>query len=311
MLTSQSTKHFHHAIRYHQYGGSEVLQLEKIPIPDIADDELLIEMIATGVNPIDWKLRQGMRSVPLPCIPGVEGSGIIKKIGKAVKGRKIGEPVYGAIDSSYAEYATVHTNRVFPKPSDISFEQAAAVGGGKTAWGALFELAHLKKGQRVLIHGASGGVGIFAVQLAHLAGAYVIATASSKNMATLHSLGADEIVDYHRDDFEKQIQKVDVVLDAVGGVMLQKSYALVRKSGVLLSIVEQPSQENAERFGIRVMWGGTKTVSSMQEVDRHLHSGVIKPMISKIFDSLNQAAVAQDYSQKRSKEIGKIVLKVK
>ena len=310
MKTYKSVQVIHHAIRYHRYGGSEVLQLENVPVPKIGEDELLIKIEATGVNPIDWKLREGMRTVQLPFIPGVEASGIIMKTGKDVNVRKIDEPVYGSIDRSYAQYAVVNAKQVFPKPPHLSFEQAAAVGGGKTAWGALFQLANLKKGQRLLILGASGGVGVFAVQLASMAGAYVIATASSKNITELHALGAHEIVDYHRDDFDKDIQKVDVVLDAVGGRLLQKSFSLVKTGGILLSIVEPPSQENAEHFGIRAMWGGTKTLSSMLEVDRHLQSGEIKPVISKIFVSLKQAAEAQDYSQKGHKEMGKIVLKV-
>ncbi|MEP6627037.1 MAG: NADP-dependent oxidoreductase [Ginsengibacter sp.] len=310
METSKFIQHINRAIRYHHYGGSEVLQLENLPVPELREDALLIKIKASGVNPIDWKLREGMRTVKLPYIPGVEASGVIMRIGKAVKGRKIGEPVYGAVDCSYAQYAVAEAKHVFPKPPRLSFEQAAAVGGGKTAWGALFQLAQLKKGQRVLIHGASGGVGVFAVQLARLAGAYVIATSSSKNIGALQALGAHEVVDYHNDDFEKEIQKVDVVLDAVGGQLLQKSYALVKQSGVLLSIVEPPSQENAEHFGIRALWGGTKTISSMIEVDRRLQSGGIKPVISKIFVSLKRAADAQDYSQNMRKEMGKIVLKI-
>ena len=300
----------HQVIRFHRYGGSEVLELENIPVPEIGEHELLIEIKATGVNPIDWKLREGMRNVSLPFIPGVEASGIIVKVGKSVKDHSIGQPVYGAIDHSYAQFARVLSEQVFAKPADLSFEEGAAIGGGKTAWGALFELGQLTKGQRVLIHGASGGVGVFAVQLARIKGAYVIATASARNMEALQLLGANEIVDYHEADFEKKIDKVDVVLDAVGGELLQKSYALVKAGGILLSIVQQPLQEKAEQYGIRALWGGTKTLSSMKEVDHLIQSREIKPILSRVFVSLKEAAKAQDYSQNESKQMGKIVLTV-
>jgi NADPH:quinone reductase-like Zn-dependent oxidoreductase len=246
----------------------------------------------------------------LPFIPGVEASGIVIKMGNAVRDFNIGDEVYGAIDHSYAEHARVIAKQVFIKPAHISFDEAAAVGGAKTAWGALFELAQLKKDQRVLVHGASGGVGVFAVQLARLAGAYVIAPASEKNMAAVQALGAHQVVDYKHSDFEKEIEKVDVVLDAVGGEVLQKSYGLVKTGGILLSIVQQPSTEKAAEHGIRAIWGGTKTLSSMIEVDRRLHLGEIKPVVSKTFISLRQAGQAQDYSQYGSKEMGKIVLRV-
>lgn len=309
-METSPKEHLHEVVRYHAHGGSEVLQLENIPVPQIAEDEVLIKIKATGVNPIDWKLREGMRAVPLPFIPGVEASGLIVKIGNAVNNFNIGDAVYGAIDHSYAQHARVRSNQVFTKPAHLSFNEAAAVGGAKTAWGALFDLAQLKKGQRVLIHGASGGVGIFAVQLARLAGANVIATASEKNIRAVQDLGAHQVVDYKKRDFENEIEKVDVVLDAVGGEMLDKSYALVKTGGILLSIVQQPSTDKAAALGIRAIWGGTKTLSSMMEVDRRLQSGEIKPVLSKIFKSLKQAGAAQDYSQRGPKQMGKIVLQV-
>ncbi|MEO6868736.1 MAG: NADP-dependent oxidoreductase [Ginsengibacter sp.] len=298
----------HDVIRFHRYGGSEVLELENIPVPEIGENELLIKIKAIGVNPIDWKLREGMRNVSLPFIPGAEASGIIVKVGNAVKDHSVGQPIYGAIDHSYAQFARVASDRVFANPTHLSFEETAAIGGGKTAWGALFELGQLRKGQRVLIHGASGGVGVFAVQLARLAGAYVVATASPRNINVLHLLGANEVVDYHEPDFEKKIVKVDVVLDAVGGELLQKSYALVKVGGILLSIVQQPSQEKAKDFGIHAVWGGTKSLSSMKEVDHLIQAGQIKPFLSKVFVSLKEAAEAQDYSQNGTKQMGKIVL---
>lgn len=300
----------HEAIQFHQYGGSEVLKLEKVSLPVINDDEVLIKIKYTGVNPIDWKLREGLRSVPLPFIPGVEASGIIAVVGKNVQGLQPGQAVYGAIDHSYAKYAKAKAEMLFPLPAHLSFEEGAAVGGGKTAWGALFEIAKLRKGQRILIHGASGGVGLFAVQLAHQAGAHVIVTAAEKNAAMLRDLGASEIIDYHKENFEEQSGKVDVVLDGVGGDLLKRSYGVVKENGMLTSIVEQPSQELAANYRIKALWGGTKNLAAMVEINRRLQEQSLQPIISKIFHTLSQAALAQDYSKMGEKNMGKIVLEV-
>jgi NADPH:quinone reductase-like Zn-dependent oxidoreductase len=184
------------------------------------------------------------------------------------------------------------------------------MGGGKTAWGVLFEIAMLKKGQRILIHGTSGGVGLFAVQLAHQVGAHVIVTTAEKNVALLLKLGANEIIDYHKENFEQRSGKVDVLMDGVGGDLLKRSYQVVKRGGILISIVEQPSKELAAQYHIRALWGGSKNVSAMKEVDRRLQEKELQPIVSKIFTTLSQAAIAQDYSKKGEKNMGKIVLGV-
>lgn len=298
------------AIQFHKYGKSDQLVLGNILLPIPSDKEVLVRIIAAGVNPIDWRLREGFKQVPLPYIPGAEASGIIESIGKEVTSLEIGQVVYGAIDHSYAEYALASPEMIFLKPAHLTFEEAAAVGGGKTAWGALFEVGKLQKGQRILIHGGSGGVGVFAVQLAHQAGAYVIATCSAENLFFVKSLGADEVIDYKMTAFEEVVKDVDIVLDMVGGKTLENSYGIIKPGGILLSIVQPPSIEKAAHFGIKALWGGTKTVASMKTIDALLHAGKLKPVVRKVFYSLSDATLAQDYSQQGGKGSGKVVLRI-
>jgi NADPH:quinone reductase-like Zn-dependent oxidoreductase len=294
-------------VRFHGYGGADRLVTDTMACPEPAEQEVLVRIIAAGVNPIDWKLREGFKQVLLPYTPGVEAAGIITALGQAVQDFEVGQAVYGAIDHSYAELAIARPESVFLKPAHLSFAEAAAVGGGKTAWGALFEVGHLRKGQRILINGAAG---VFAVQLAHLVGAHVIATASAENFATLKSLGADEVIDYKTTPFERVVRDLDVVLDAVGGQTLEASYQVLKAGGTLLALVEPPKTEKAAHFGVSALWGGTKTSSSMREVDALLQRGALRPVVRKVFSSLAQAAQAQDYSQKGGQGIGKIVLQV-
>ncbi len=298
------------AVRFYKYGKSDQLVLDKITLPIPSAMEVLVRIIAAGVNPIDWRLREGFKQVPLPYIPGAEASGIIESIGKEVTSFEVGQEVYGAINHSYAEYAVASPEMIFLKPAHLSFEEAAAAGGGKTAWGALFEVGQLQKEQRILIHGASGGVGVFAVQLAHQAGAYVIATCSAENLSFVKSLGADEVIDYKITAFEQVVKDVNIVFDMVGGKTLENSYGIIKPGGILLSIVQPPSNEKAAHFGIRALWGGTKTVAAMRTIDELLHAGKLQPFVRKVFYSLSEAALAQDYSQQGGKGRGKVVLRV-
>lgn len=298
------------AIQFYRYGKSDELVINDILLPIPSDKEVLVRIVAAGVNPIDWRLREGFKQMPLPFTPGVEASGIIEAIGKKVTSFEVGEEIYGAIDHCYADYALASPDRIFLKPAHLSFEEAAASGGGKTAWGALFKVGKLKKGQRILIHGAAGGVGAFAVQLAHQAGAYVIATCSADNMSFVRSLGADEVLDYKTTIFEDLEIDIDMVLDLVGGKTLEDSYLLLNKGGTLVSIVEQPSSEKAAYFEINSLWGGTKDVTAMRAIHDLLRAGKLAPKVKKIFYSLSEAAQAQDYSQLGGTGSGKVVLRV-
>lgn len=298
------------AICVHAYGGPEQLQLQEVPVPVPAKDQVLIKVVASGINPIDWKIREGFMKHPLPYIPGVEASGIVTAVGEGVFGKKIGDEVYGSVDGSYATYAISTAELLFRKPAGVSFEEAATMAGARTAWGALFDVAGLVKGQRILIHAGAGGVGHLAVQMAFNAGAYVIATASAENLDFVTSLGASEVIDYKAAPFETQVAPVDIVFDTVGGDTTERSLAVLKPEGLLLCIVQMPDAEKVAAAGVRALWGGTKTLASMQEVHKLLDKGLIRPYVRKVFHSLSEAAAAQEYSKNGGSGRGKIVLKI-
>jgi NADPH:quinone reductase-like Zn-dependent oxidoreductase len=298
------------AICVSAYGGPEQLRLQDVPVPVPARDQVLIKVVASGVNPIDWKVREGFMKHPLPYVPGIEASGIVTAIGEGVFGKKVGDEVYGAVDGSYATYAISQGELLFRKPLHLSFEEAAAMGGAKTAWGALFEVAGLTKGQRILIHAGAGGVGHFAVQLAFNAGAYVIATASAENIDFVTSLGASEVIDYKAAPFETQTAPVDIVFDTVGGDTTARSIQVLKPGGLLLCIVDMPDPQTVEAAGVRAAWGGTKTLSAMKEVHKLVEKELIKPYVRRVFQPLSAAAAAQEYSRHGGKGRGKIVLKI-
>lgn len=298
------------AVCVHAYGGPEQLQLQEVPVPVPAEDQVLIKVVASGVNPIDWKIREGFMKHPLPYIPGVEASGIVTAVGESVFGKKVGDQVYGSVDGSYATYAIAQGEGLFRKPHEVSFEEAATMAGARTAWGALFDVGGLVKGQRILIHAGAGGVGHFAVQLAYNAGAYVIATASADNIDFVTSLGASEVIDYREAPFETQMDPVDIVFDTVGGDTTERSLAVLKPEGTLLCIVQMPDPGKVTAAGVNALWAGTKTLTSMQEVHKLLEKGLIRPYVRKVFHSLQAAADAQEYSRNGGSGRGKIVLKI-
>src|SRR5438067_13066074 len=235
------------AVRVHNYGGPEVLRFEDAPRPTPGSDELLIRVHAASVNPIDWKVRAGYMKdyipLPLPFIPGWDVSGVVEAVGSGVTTFKKGDEVYARPDvtahgyGAYAEYVVAKETETALKPKSIDHVHATTIPvGAVTAWRALFDTAGLKEGQKVLIHGAAGGVGSFAVQLAKWKGAHVIGTASIRNQAFLRTLGADETIDYQNRRFEEAVHDVDVVFDNIGGDTQQRSWQTLRKGGILVVI---------------------------------------------------------------------------
>ncbi|WP_311136815.1 NADP-dependent oxidoreductase [Hymenobacter cellulosilyticus] len=212
------------AVRIHAFGGPEVLQLEEVARPVPAADEILIKVYASGVNPVDWGIREGGNDVlrpylALPMTLGWDAAGVVEAVGSEVTGFQVGDAVYGEPNfpgaGSYAEYCTSKATQFALKPKSLSFMAAAGVPlAGLTAWTALFEQGKLQPGQRVLVQGASGGVGGFAVQFAKAKGAYVIGTASAANLDYVKQLGADEVIDYRSQEVVALVQDVDVVLEA-------------------------------------------------------------------------------------------------
>jgi NADPH:quinone reductase-like Zn-dependent oxidoreductase len=251
---------FMKAIRIHEYGGRETLCYEDAPVPEPKAGELLVRVKAAAVNPVDVHVREGrMRELlghELPLVLGWDASGVIEAVGEGVSKFEVGDAVFArprtARQGTYAEYAVIHEGEAAFKPQTLDHIRAAAVPlAALTAWQALFQAGKLSEGQTVLIHGAAGGVGHFAVQFAKSAGARVLATASARNQEFVSRLGADEVIDYGAARFEEAADGVDVVLDAVGGETQERSFEVLRERGRLISIVSEPSRDLAAANNVR------------------------------------------------------------
>jgi NADPH:quinone reductase-like Zn-dependent oxidoreductase len=306
------------AIRVHQYGGPEQLKLEQIPCPEPQVDEVLVRVHATGVLPAEWKVRQGLfhtfRPASFPYIPGSAFAGIVEEVGPGVTTFQKGQEVFGRSNNgAYTEYTTVSEETLALKPASLSFAEAATISGGATvAWTALFENGALQAGQRVLIHGAAGGVGLFAVQFARWKGAQVIGTASTANVEFVRSLGAETVIDYTSTPFEQVVRDVDLVLDTIGGETLQRSMQVVKRGGMLVSLLEEPSQEKARELGIRAMKNTVAlpfpSTNLLQTIAQLIEKGLVKVTIAQTF-SLHEANLAHELSQSGHGR-GRIVLLV-
>jgi len=248
------------AIRIHSYGGPELMQFEDAPVPACGADDLLVRVVAAGVNPIDWKMRSGAMAAqlpkPFPITLGSDAAGTVTALGGAVRGFEVGDEVFFyaefARGGTYAEYVAVDASQVAKKPRTVSFSTAAALPTpGQAAWTALIETAKVERGQRVLIHGGAGALGTIAVQLAKEQGARVIATASGDGVALVKSLGADEVIDYRTQRFEQLARDIDIVLDTLGGPTQEASWATMRKGGILVATAMPPSPARAAAAGVR------------------------------------------------------------
>ena len=301
------------AIRVHQYGGPEQLKLEQIPCPEPLAGEVLIRVHAAGVLPAEWKLRlgffQAVRPAIFPYIPGSAVAGIVEGVGPDVTTFQKGQAVFGrSTNGAYAEYTTTAVDppalkpETFSllalKPEMLSFDEAATISGGATiAWTALFEDGALQAGQRVLIHGAAGGVGSSAVQFARWKGAQVIGTTSKANRDFVRSLGAETVIDYTSTPFEQMVHDVDLVLDTIGGETLQRSMRVVKRGGTLVSLLEQPSPELAQEYGIHARKNvAVPTNSLLRTIAQLIGEGHLKVTIAQTFP-LVDANLAHELSQ--------------
>ena len=315
-LFGQSTKM--KAIVIHEYGGPEVLKYEDLPRPEPKDDEILVRVIAAGVNPVDGLIRSGkwakFFNITLPLVPGYDIAGVVEKTGGKIDKFKKGDAVYAYIGlnkaGGYAEYALVTEKEAAPKPKSAGFVEAAAVPVvALTAWQALVDTAKLGPRQSILIHGGSGGVGSFAIQFAKLRGAKVFATASTRNQDLLKQLGADVAIDYTKQKFEDVAKDVDVVLESVGKETLARSYAVVKKGGILVSLIGPPDQAELDKHGIRGAALGVEPDSAeLAEIGKLIDEKKIKVIVSQTFP-LADAAKAQGQADTGHTR-GKIVLKV-
>jgi NADPH:quinone reductase-like Zn-dependent oxidoreductase len=305
------------AVRIHSQGDSSVLIYEDAPMPSILPDEVLIKVHSAGVNPVDWKIRMGFgdyrNAYNFPLILGWDVAGTIESVGPLIKKFNAGDIVFARPEpirnGAYAEYAAVRGFELAHAPSNIPLDMAAGIPlASQTAWVGIFEKGNLQSRQRILIHGASGAVGGFAVQFAKLANAYVIATSSAKNIDMVKSFGANEVIDYESEDFSKTVTAVDLVFDVVGGDTQSRSWQVIRKGGTLVSTVgadeKAGRQFNVHAVSFHLVSNGAR----LDQIRELVNAGMVRVIIAKEFP-LSEAKAAHDFGES-GHAVGKIILRV-
>ena len=306
-----------------RYGSSDVMEInQNTPSPKLMPDKILVDIKAAGVNPIDWKIREGymQQMVPLqfPSTLGMDFSGIIKEVDSTESSfdYKKGNEVYGQASvtkggtGAFAEIAITDADNIALKPKTLSYEEAAALPlVGVSAWQALVENMRLSKGQKILIHGGAGGIGSIAIPLAKNLDAYVATTASSDDKEFVHNLGADEVIDYKNQRFDDLIHGYDAVYDTVGGQTYTKSFKVLKEGGIIVSMLEQPNSELMQQFGVRAVFQLTQVNKDrLTQLAQWIDKNNIKIHVDKTF-SLDEAANALDYV-KDIHPRGKVILKM-
>ncbi|HEY3134411.1 MAG TPA: NADP-dependent oxidoreductase [Blastocatellia bacterium] len=325
------------------YGGADHVRAGETPVPEVGESEVLVQIHAAGINPLDSKIRNGefKQILPygLPLVLGNEAAGIVVRVGSGVQRFKPGDEVYTRPRKTrigtFAEYIAIAEDDVALKPKALTMEEAASIPlVGLTAWQALIERANLKKGQKVLIHAGSGGVGTFAIQLAKHVGATVATTASAANFDLVKRLGADIAIDYRKDDFEKILYGYDVVLNSLGGETLEKSLRVLKPGGKLISISGPPDSDFAKDIGASLILSvamrllsyrirrkaGRRQVrysflfsiasgDQLREISPLLDAGIIRPVVDRVFPFESTKDAMAYVETGRAK--GKVVVKVR
>jgi len=302
------------AIRIHEYGKADNLKLEEVPPLSISEDQILVKIHDAGVNPVDWKIREGylkpVKPASFPLTIGEDFAGEVTERGKAVKRFGIGDRVFGFANGAYAEYAAAAESNVAAMPQAMDFATAAALPtAGLTGLQIMRDVVSARPGMTILIHGAAGGVGSFATQIANGFGAKVIGTASGDDIDYLKSLRVYEIIDYKRERFEDKASAVDAVVDLVGGDTLARSYAVVKRGGILVTTVQPIDELAARRAGIRAVHVVMKpNAADLAELADLVVRATVKPRLAQTM-SLSDAREAQELSE-RGKTHGKVILKI-
>jgi NADPH:quinone reductase-like Zn-dependent oxidoreductase len=305
------------AMQLNQVGSGPVLIATELPQPLPGEGELLIRVRAVGVThtELDWYPTTHTKDgAPRKgAVPGHEFSGVIAALGKDTKGFAVGQDVYGMSDwfvnGATAEFCVTQPHSIAPKPATLTHEAAATVPiGALTAWQGLFERAKVQPGERVLIHGGAGAVGLFAVQLAHHHGAHVIATGSKKNLQLISELGADEVIDYRASRFEDSSGKVDVVFDTAGGETLDRSWSVLNAGGRLVNIASDPL-DNAEQRVKDAFFIVEPSQKQLLEVGKLLDSGRLKTYINAVVP-FGEASDAYSGAVQGKLGYGKVVIAI-
>lgn len=323
--------------------GKVPMRLAEMPTPEIDEYEVLAEIHAASINPIDFKIRDGkvklLLKYKMPLILGNDFSGVIVKVGAKVTRYKVGDEIYARPRKSkigtFAEYISVHEDDIALKPKNLTFEEAASIPlVGLTTYQAFSDILQLQKGQKILIQAGAGGVGTFAIQLAKLMGATVATTASEAGMNLVKSLGADEIINYKTEKFEEILKNYDAVFDTLGGEILEKSFNVVKNGGKIVSVSGLPNARFAKEYGsgffkTLLFSAASSKLTALEKkhnvqytflfmepsgeqlsiIANYIEAGNIKPVIDKVF-SFDDAQKAMEYAESgRAK--GKIILKLK
>ncbi|OWA34264.1 alcohol dehydrogenase [Saccharibacillus sp. O16] len=292
------------AVMVDRYGDADVLELRQTEKPVPQPNEVLVQIRYASMIPLDWKIRNGWLEqvfpIAFPYVPGFYASGIVEAVGEGVTEFQPGDRVFGDIRGAYAEYAVTGQDALVKLPDSLSLETAAAIkAGADSAWKALFLEGNLESGKTVLIHAAAGGVGQVAVQLAKRAGATVIGTASADNLEFVRSLGADQVIDYRSEDFAQLVQNVDLVVDTVGGDTELRSWGVLKKGGILVSLVGDPDAEQAAAHGVTAKFNTrfAEREHLLQIVDL-LAEGKLKIETGRVYP-LSEVREAQRFSEQR------------
>jgi len=279
-----------HAVLIRRFGGPEVVEFAELPVPEARAGELLVKVEAASLNPVDYKIRGGkyplVKDDKLPFVLGRDFSGtVVQSDDAALPAGTLVHGLLGIEHGSFAQYTVARADELARVPGAIDRIVAAAVPlAGLTAWQGLFDHGRLQAGQRVLIHAGAGGVGHLAVQFAKARGATVVTTVSTDDVAFARSLGADEVIDHTQERFESRLSGIDLVYDLVGGETQERSWAVLRKGGALVSTVQEPSQEKASAIDVRAMrYTAAPNASQLLEIDALIQSGKVRPHVARTF----------------------------
>ncbi len=323
--------------------GKVPMRMAEVPTPEINEYEVLAEIHAASINPIDFKIRDGkvkmLLRYEMPLILGNDFSGVITKVGSKVTRFKVGDEIYARPRKNkigtFAEYIAIHEDDVALKPKILSFEEAASIPlVGLTSYQALHDIMQLQKGQKILIHAGSGGVGTFAIQLAKIIGATVTTTASEAGANLVKSLGADEIINYKTEKFEDILKDYDAVFDTIGGTTLEKSFNIIKSGGNIVSVSGMPNARFGKEFGsgffkTLLFSLASKKLTALEKkhnarysflfmkpsgdqlrtIANYIEAGKIKPVIDRVFP-FEDAQKAMEYSE-AGRAKGKIIVKIK
>ncbi len=323
--------------------GKVPMRMAEVPTPEINEYEVLAEIHAASINPIDFKIRDGkvkmLLKYEMPLILGNDFSGVITKVGSKVTRFKVGDEIYARPRKNkigtFAEYIAIHEDDIALKPKNLSFEEAASIPlVGLTSYQALHDIMQLQKGQKILIHAGSGGVGTFAIQLAKIMGATVTTTASEAGANLVKSLGADEIINYKTEKFEDMLTNYDAVFDTIGGTTLEKSFNIIKSGGNIVSVSGMPNTRFGKEFGsgffkTLLFSLASKKLTALEKkhnarysflfmkpsgdqlrtIANYIEAGKIKPVIDRVFP-FEDAQKAMEYSE-AGRAKGKIIVKIK